>query len=184
MGQKFCYIYKLSVEESLIIHEENNTNIYIILEGAIIISKVFTNQEILSLGILSSQDVIITSFNNVCSSNYFYQVHAISETYMISMNNKYTNYFQEIFSIQYKQTCLKYKYMIEVLAHKNIKHRLIQLLLNLSNLFSITQNKHIEINLSLSHKTISSIIGSNRNTLNQLMKKMQDQKLIKYTKKK
>ena len=58
MSLKICQIYKLNIEDSLIIHINSNTNLYLILEGALIISKVFTNQEILTLGIITSQDIV------------------------------------------------------------------------------------------------------------------------------
>ena len=78
MSLKICQIYKLNIEDSLIIHINSNTNLYLILEGALIISKVFTNQEILTLGILTSQDIVSIYFDDISLPNYFYQVQAIS----------------------------------------------------------------------------------------------------------
>nr|QHO64087.1 Global nitrogen transcriptional regulator [Lympha mucosa] len=178
MSLKLCHIYKLKIEDSLIIHTDNNTNIYLILEGALIINKVFTNKEILGLGIFTSQDIISTYFDNTLLPNYFYRIQALSETYIISINNNQAKFFKEI--IQYQKTWLKYQNMIEILAHKNLKNRFIHLLLTLSETFGITDNQHIHINLTLSYYTIATIIGGNRNTISKLIKNLEQNELIAY----
>jgi CRP-like cAMP-binding protein len=71
--------------------------------------------------------------------------------------------------------------MIEVLAHKNMKNRFIHLLLALSETFGIINSKQIHINLTLSYYTIAIIIGSNRNTIGQIINNLQKKKLISYT---
>jgi hypothetical protein len=180
MSLQLCQIYKLKIEDSLIIHTDNNTNIYLILEGALIISKVFTNQETLGLGIFTSQDIISTYFSNTLSPNYFYQIQALSETYIISISNNQAKLFKEIIGIQYKKTWIKYQNMIEILAHKNIKNRFIHLLLTLSEIFGITCDQQIHINLTLSYYTIATIIGGNRNTISKLIKNLQRDELISY----
>jgi hypothetical protein len=180
MSLQLCQIYKLKIEDSLIIHTDNNTNIYLILEGALIISKVFTNQETLGLGIFTSQDIISTYFGNTLSPNYFYQIQALSETYIISISNNQAKLFKEIIGIQYKKTWIKYQNMIEILAHKNIKNRFIHLLLTLSEIFGITCDQQIHINLTLSYYTIATIIGGNRNTISKLIKNLQRDELISY----
>jgi CRP-like cAMP-binding protein len=181
MSLKICQIYKLNIEDSLIIHINNNLNLYLIIEGALIISKVFTNQEVLTLGILTSQDIVAIHFDHLSLPNYFYQVQAISETYIISINNNHIKFFQEMIGLQYKETWTKYQTMIEVLAHKNMKNRFIHLLLVLSETFGITNNKQIHINLTLSYYTIAIIIGSNRNTIGHIINNLQKKKLISYT---
>jgi CRP-like cAMP-binding protein len=180
MSLQLCQIYKLKIEDSLIIHTDNNTNIYLILEGALIINKVFTNQETLSLGIFTSQDIISTYFGNTLLPNYFYQIQALSETYIISISNDQAKVFKEIIGMQYKRTWIKYQNMIEILAHKNIKNRFIHLLLTLSEIFGITCDQQIHINLTLSYYTIATIIGGNRNTISKLIKNLQGDKLICY----
>lgn len=180
MSLQLCQIYKLKIEDSLIIHTDNNTNIYLILEGALIISKVFTNQETLSLGIFTSQDIISTYFGNILLPNYFYQIQALSETYIISISNNQVKLFKEIIGMQYKRTWIKYQNMIEILAHKNVKNRFIHLLLTLSEIFGITYDQQIHINLKLSYYTIATIIGGNRNTISKLIKNLQRDELISY----
>nr|YP_009297848.1 global nitrogen transcriptional regulator [Kumanoa americana]AOM67582.1 global nitrogen transcriptional regulator [Kumanoa americana] len=184
IDQKFCHVYKLSIGDSLIVHKENNRNLYLILEGVIVLSKVFTNEEILSIGIFSWQDIIITNFDNLSSPNYFYKVQAICSTYIISINRKNVTYTQKIIHMKSKQTSIKYQNMIEILAHKNIKHRFIQLLLTLCNICGIIDKNYIEIQLSLSQTIIAAILGSNRNTINQLIQEMQKKQLIYYAKNK
>jgi CRP-like cAMP-binding protein len=83
--------------------------------------------------------------------------------------------------IQYKKTWIKYQTMIEILVHKNIKNRLVHLLLVLSETVGITNHKQIYINLTLSYYTIAIIIGSNRNTIGQIINHLQKKKLIVYT---
>lgn len=180
INQKFCHLYKLKIGDSLIIHRENNRNLYLILEGVIVLSKVFTNKEILSIGIFSWQDVIMTNFDNLSSPNYFYKIQAICSTYIISVDRKNINFTQQIINMKSKQTNIKYQNMIEILAHKNIKNRFLQLLLILCDASSIINKNHIEIQLSLSKTIIAAILGSNRNTINQLIQEMQNKQLICY----
>nr|UEQ12010.1 global nitrogen transcriptional regulator [Kumanoa mahlacensis] len=184
INQKFCHLYKLNIGDSLIIHRENNKNLYLILEGVIVLSKAFTNKEILSMGIFSWQDVIMTNFGKLSSPNYFYKIQAICSTYLISVNRKNITFTQKIIHIKSKQTSIKYQNMIEILAHKNIKNRFVQLLLTLCDTCSTINKNHIEIQLSLSKTIIATILGSNRNTINQLIQEMQKKRLICYAKNK
>jgi CRP-like cAMP-binding protein len=184
INQKFCHLYKLNIGDSLIIHRENNKNLYLILEGVIVLSKAFTNKEILSMGIFSWQDVIMTNFGKLSSPNYFYKIQAICSTYLISVDRKNITFTQKIIHIKSKQTSIKYQNMIEILAHKNIKNRFVQLLLTLCDTCSTINKNHIEIQLSLSKTIIATILGSNRNTINQLIQEMQKKRLICYAKNK
>jgi CRP-like cAMP-binding protein len=176
--------YNLKAGDAVIIHSSNNFNIYLILEGALVLSKVFTNKEIISFSILESQDIIITSFKELSRSNYFYKIEALADTYLLSFNHQSIQQYEKIIAIQNYKTSLKNIYMTEILAHRNTRDRLIHLLLILSELFGIVNKNHINIPLNISKLMLASIIGSNRNTVGQLIYRLEYNRSIRYSKQK
>nr|YP_009628789.1 global nitrogen transcriptional regulator [Balbiania investiens]QBX88572.1 global nitrogen transcriptional regulator [Balbiania investiens] len=176
--------YTLKAGDAVIIHSSNNFNIYLILEGALILSKVFTNREIISFSILKSQDIVITSFKDLSRSNFFYKVEALADTYLLSFNHQSIQPYEKIIAIQNYQTSLRYTYMTEILAHRNTKDRLIHLLLILSELFGVVNKSYINIPLNISKLMLASIIGSNRNTVGQLISQLEYNRSIRYSKQK
>jgi CRP-like cAMP-binding protein len=176
--------YNLKAGDAVIIHSSHNFNIYLILEGALVLSKVFTNKEIISFSILKSQDLIITSFKELSRSNYFYKVEALADTYLLSFNRQSIQRYESIIATQNYQTSLKNIYMTEILAHRNTRNRLIHLLLILSELFGIVNKNYINIPLKISKLMLASIIGSNRNTVGQLIYQLEYNRSIRYSKQK
>jgi len=70
--------------------------------------------------------------------------------------------------------------MLEILAHKNTKHRIVQLLLILSSKFGIIKNQEVEIILSISRNMLSKITGSSKNSVNKVLQQMQKKDTISY----
>jgi CRP-like cAMP-binding protein len=178
------YAHTLEVGDSLIIHNNNNLNIYLLIAGALVLTKVFTNQEIISLSILSTHDLINVSFEGISHSNYFYKAEALAETYILSLDAEGFQMYQNILSFQYYTTSIKYTYMLEILAHRNSRDRLVHLLLVLGESFGIINKDSVEIKLNTSKSMLASIIGSNRNTISKLLDQLVADRLINYSKQK
>jgi hypothetical protein len=172
------YSYKLKAGDSLVIHR-GTTNTYIILEGSLIMNRIFTNKEIFTTSLITTGNVVITFFDSLHATNYFYQVEAISTTYLISFNN-----LEHTITSKYINIVFNYYSIAEILIHKSVKHRLIHLLLILSHMFGKQQQEHISIDLTLSYGILSSITGSSRNTISRLIKVLENDNLIKYSKNK
>nr|YP_009313592.1 Global nitrogen transcriptional regulator [Galaxaura rugosa]SCW21846.1 Global nitrogen transcriptional regulator [Galaxaura rugosa] len=175
-----AYTYKLSIGDSLIIHQ-NNHNTYFILEGISVITKVFTNQEKFSTYIANNKQILYTPFSKH-TSNYFYQIEAISTVYILSFKSNKVELFKNLIDYQYDKILVSYYYMIELLIHKNIRQRLIHLLINLSEILGEYKKTYIVLNLSLSYNIIGSIIGANKNTISKLIKELETYQLITYRK--
>lgn len=180
------YIYKLKKGDSIIYksNTKNNKSI-IILHGIIYILKIFTNQEILTLGILNKGNII--SYKQETQYHYYNAV-AMEETFILSFRledailnqNIKKNLLQTIIQ-SHQSTLYKYEIMNSILAHKYTKHRIIQLILFLSTEFGLVEKNHIIIPFYLSQKTISIIIGSNRSTVNKIMHKLYQNNAISYS---
>nr|YP_009313388.1 Global nitrogen transcriptional regulator [Dichotomaria marginata]SCW21642.1 Global nitrogen transcriptional regulator [Dichotomaria marginata] len=175
-----AYTYKLNTEDKLIVHRETYST-YIIIEGIVVISKIFTNKEKFSICIIDQYQIINTPFNKENQVNYFYQIQALTTTYLLSFPNKEIQKIKNIIPNENKQI-LSYYHMIEILIHKNIRQRLIHLLINLSEFFGQYKKTYILINISLSYNTIGSIIGANKNTISKLIKELEHFKIITYKK--
>lgn len=174
------YTYKLKQRDKLIIHK-NNTNTYIAIEGVLVVHKVFSNEERYAICILSAGDIAITPFNTSVAANHFYEIEALSRSYILSYYNTSTKYLQPFASMRYNNSILNYHDIIEILAHKNTKQRIIHLFLILSELFGESKKNFLTINLSISYQTLGSIIGTNKNTINKLIQELEKNNLLTYS---
>nr|UAT97797.1 global nitrogen transcriptional regulator [Ahnfeltia fastigiata] len=182
-------IYKLNKGDAIISRPDyDNSKLLIILDGYIYLMKVFTNKETLSIGILNTNSIIDIKFILSKNKHYYYKALAISSTFIISFEIKNIlnlktlekRLIEDVLK-SYILTIAKYEIMTNILAHKDIKNRLIQLLLILCEECGVIKNHYIIIPLKLSHSTLSLIIGSNRVTIARLMKRLQQRMLISYT---
>nr|QCI06167.1 global nitrogen transcriptional regulator [Dicranema revolutum] len=183
------YIYKLRKNDSIVYTEEHNNTSIIILYGIAYILKTFTNKESITLAILESGNII---HNYKPSTNYYYKIIAITNIFLLSFQLKdilnlknYSNHqtFSKFIKL-YNKTEKRYEMMHSVLAHKYIKNRLIQLILNLSQNFGIIKEKQIIIPYYISQINISIITGSNRTNINKILKTFYFDKYIEYSKNK
>ena len=140
----YFYMYKLQAGEALVLHNNNKLKNYIILDGCLLLSKYFTNNKIISIGLLSSKDIILPIFHNQFTTNYFYKAQALSITYLFSLANTSQQKFFKIIQPQYNNQ--RY-YLLEILAHRNAKQRLIHTFLILMKLYGTISNKKFEINI-------------------------------------
>lgn len=175
------YMYKLQAGEVLVLHNNNYQSNYIILNGCLLFSKHFTNNKIISIGLLSNKDIIIPFFHNTFNTNYFYQAQALCTTYLISYSSTSKQKFLEIIKPQYDN---QQHYLLEILAHRNAKQRLIHTLLIFAKLYGTINNKRFEINLNISYDILSFITGNNKNTISTLIQQLIKHNLIIYSKNK
>nr|QVY58151.1 global nitrogen transcriptional regulator [Eucheuma denticulatum] len=181
------YTYKLNKDDSIIYKQTiKNNKPLIVLHGIVYVLKIFTNQEIITLAILESGNII---YNPIPNENCYYQIIALKETFLISFswkdlinNNKYIeSTFTTNFIKSYGETIQKYEAMNNILAHKYVKNRVIQLILLLLRDISIINKEDITISYYISQITISLITGSTKATINKIMKELMKDKSIYYS---
>ena len=179
------YIYKLNKGDSLIYkNNKKYNNSIIILNGIVYLLKIFTNKEIISLGILNTNNIIPEIHNE---KYYYYTITAIETTFLLSFkwqdiisNKKIKPKLLKNILISYQFTINKYEIMNNIHSHKYIRYRLIQLIIFLSKEFGSFKNNRIIIPFNISQATISIIIGTNRSNVNQIINKLYKMKLISY----
>nr|YP_009296307.1 global nitrogen transcriptional regulator [Sebdenia flabellata]AOM65242.1 global nitrogen transcriptional regulator [Sebdenia flabellata] len=183
------YIYKLKKNDCIIYPANYSKNkSVIILNGILYLLKTFTNGETISLAILNTNNIINIIDNHIEPRHYYYRAIALEETYIISFqwdniyinNNIKPQIIKNIIN-SYQKTIYKYEIMNHIITHKEIKNRVIQLILYLCEEFGIIKKKHIFIPFEISQVTLSTITGSNKVTINKIMKTLNQKMLIQYT---
>ena len=178
-----------SLKQNDIIIFDVNSKLYIILAGCLIVKKVFRNRKKIILNVLTSED----SFGHTqfASNRFYYEVEALdvaqvlSIEYSIIMNicQNYPNF--SVFLVNHLLLCsIKANHFMEIISHKSITNRLISLLLLLSEHNGISQNNGILIDLTITHKVLAQIIGSNRVSITRIISKLIHTKFISMQKKK
>ena len=159
----------------------NEHKIFYILDGFIQEMQVFTNGEIISLKLLYNNDSFKNiqpdlELENLCLDvNYHHRFKALTNTILIVVNKK--ELIKQTNNGKYKANLIddienyKKNEMLCVLSHRNTKKRLIQLLLILTKHFGVLTKNEIYIPFNISHSNIATIIGSQRITVNRIMKK-------------
>nr|YP_009397325.1 global nitrogen transcriptional regulator [Thuretia quercifolia]ARW66511.1 global nitrogen transcriptional regulator [Thuretia quercifolia] len=185
------YIYKLNKNDFFILDPKiSKDQSFIILNGIILIIKVFSNKKYFPLIILNTNNIISLEYFST-NSNYYYKLIALDKTYILSFsikdlkgNNKIKPEIFHSIIDGYHITLTKYEIMNSILVHKLAKHRIIQLILFLSFEFGTISNKKILIPFSLSQKKLALITKSNKITVNKIIKHLCKEKIIKYLYKK
>jgi len=182
------YIYKLNRGDSIIRNPciQDNRCI-IILHGIIHEIQIFTNNEILSIAILKKNNIIDLNYNFISYKSY-HKLIAIEETYIISFSYnelKYSNttniqFFDNLIN-GYKMTLYQHKIMRQILAHKYMKSRVIQLILFLSIEFGIIERTQIKVPFIIKKTDIAVMTGTNVNTINKIIKQLHQNKFINYS---
>lgn len=183
------YIYKLQTGDAFIYKQKDiiEEEFRIILHGVIYLTKVFTNKEIVSLAILNVNDIISNITWNRSSTNTYYKAIALQKTYVISFTRK--NFFQynkfdpiaiNYITKIYQKTLYKYELMTSITTHKYVKYRLIQLILILCQEFGHVEQSNILIPFEISQITLGIITGSNKITINKIIRKLCNEMLINY----
>nr|YP_009397936.1 global nitrogen transcriptional regulator [Sonderella linearis]ARW67122.1 global nitrogen transcriptional regulator [Sonderella linearis] len=182
------YIYKLNKNDIIIINRINSytEKSIIILYGSLYIINTFTNQEELPLTILNKNNIF--DINNL-NTNYrsYYQLIALEKTYIISFQFNHIKNIKEMDKYHliniinsYQKTINKYETMNKILSHKYIKNRLIQLILFLFLEFGNIHGKQIYIPFKISQKNLAIITGTNKTTINKVMKYISKTLFINY----
>lgn len=177
------YSYQLQVGDAIVIHPDNNYNSYFLIKGSLLMSKTFSNKEIVGLNILSKSTVINLQYEDSCKSNYYYKLEALVTTYILSFP-KYSQIESYLVTIYHLHAVDQSFNLLEVFIHRKVKSRLVHLLLVISQLFGLISQQYIKIDLVLSHSNLAVLTGTNTNTISKLLKELQHNKLIFYKHKK
>lgn len=181
-------VYKIAKGDSILYHpNQSKSKSLLIIDGLVYLLKIFTNNEILSVALLNKNHIIniMKTYNN----NYFYyKAVAIKDTFCICFvweelknNFKCNNYLLIELIESYQKTIYQYEIINNIIAHRYIKNRIVQLILFLSTEFGIVNKQNIIIPLEISQTTIGIIIGSNRITVNQILQQLYKQNIISYS---
>nr|YP_010851507.1 Global nitrogen transcriptional regulator [Echinothamnion hookeri]WGH14362.1 Global nitrogen transcriptional regulator [Echinothamnion hookeri] len=179
------YIYKLKREDFIILN--NNNNIVIILSGTIFITKVFANKELLPIAILNKNNIFIKNNKEL---KIYHKLVALENTYVLTLDlfivqqNKVNTLLKINILNAYKKTLEQYEIINNIMSQKNIKNRILQLILNVCLQFGKVKNQQIFIPFQLSNKNIAILTGTSENTVSKIMKQIYNKKIIKNLNKK
>nr|YP_009397113.1 global nitrogen transcriptional regulator [Spyridia filamentosa]ARW66299.1 global nitrogen transcriptional regulator [Spyridia filamentosa] len=183
------YIYQLNQGDA-IIYTSKNSNKIIILSGVIYIMQIFTNQEKLPLAILSNNHIIHLD-HKMPKNKYYYEITAIKRTYLISFKSEYKyghkkllNSLMQPLVESYKMTLNAHIKMQQILIHKYIQYRFLQLIIFLCKEFGYINKEEVIIPFKINQQELGFIIGSNKKNINQIISKFKRYGLIKYSSKK
>lgn len=180
------YIYKIKSGDAIIKtcnHKLQKSAI--ILHGTIYLSQVFSNQEITPISILHKNNIIDLE-NYISYNQSYYKISALKETYvmLVSINEltKYNQINSHIFYsllTNYKLTLYNENHIRYILSHKNIKYRIIQLLIILSTYFGKIDKDIVNIQLKIKMEDLAILTGSNVNVTNKILHTLKKQNILK-----
>lgn len=180
-------VYKLDKEDSLVYSNNVHSNqILIIIHGIINATHVYKNHAIIPLTILSTGHILST-VNKSHNIQSYYKYTALKTTYIVSFSKKKINVTNNQFDLYidmlnaYHLTLQQYKTMKYIFIEKEIKYRLIKLIIFLFNEFGIVQEAYIALPFSIKQKDLAVIIGSNTVTINKIIQELSKELLIRYT---
>ena len=166
-----------------IIFEQNSprSSTYILLKGKIKLSFLLPDGDQINLGFYSAKNVILTSTDNRHSFMSLFKVEAVEDCLIGVVpassieNNEYlykiiTRYYDIIFKKVYLQ-------MVELMS-RNKLDSLYCILIRLANTYGIEVANGIKINIKLSNIDLAGYIGTSKETISRLMRKMKDLDLI------
>nr|YP_009394013.1 global nitrogen transcriptional regulator [Polysiphonia sertularioides]ARW62575.1 global nitrogen transcriptional regulator [Polysiphonia sertularioides] len=165
-------IYKLKEEDSIVLKSKSNNNIAIILEGIILLVKNFHNKESLPIAVLGGNHIIEQTKTN----RSYYQIIALKETYIIITTKSflYSNKIKKHYLIcildYYRKTLTEYEKTIEIINQKNIKKRIVLLMLSLFLKFGVFNKSKLTISFTASTKFIAKMIGTKESTVIKILK--------------
>lgn len=178
-------IYEIQQGDCILIDFRKNEYIYFIAQGFVKLNQVFTNTNKLTLGIFTANDVINMTNTKTNTINYYYSVEGISSALIISYDyKKILLQLGQHLLICHELLLAQQKYihqrsnMIQILSHRDKKSRLVNLLLILCKLSGMTTRFGIIINLSITHNTLGTIIGSSRTIVTKTLISLQQCQLL------
>ena len=177
--------HQLLKGDRILINFKRKKQIYIIIQGSLKLSKIFTNQEILTLGIFTKNDIIYVFEPITHNQNYYYIAETLTVTSIISCNCEKITYWMYQDTVIYYAILFAYQkytqkiiFMMQVLSHRDKKSRLIHLLLLLCQQFGNKTKLGIIIQIIITQSTLATIIGSNRITVTRIIQSLQKSQLI------
>ena len=180
------YIYKIKSGDAII--KSCNHRLKksaIILHGTIYLSQIFSNQETIPISILHKNNIIDLD-NYLLYNQSYYKISAIKESYImiISINDlinykKINNHILYSLLINYKLTLYNENHIRYILSHKNIKYRVIQLLIILSTYFGRIDKNLVKIQLRIKIEDLAILTGSNINITHKILKILKSQNILK-----
>nr|YP_009315838.1 Global nitrogen transcriptional regulator [Trichogloeopsis pedicellata]SCW24496.1 Global nitrogen transcriptional regulator [Trichogloeopsis pedicellata] len=177
------HIYKLNPGDMLMIYPDNN-NIYVVVDGILVTHKLFSNTEKFSTGIIYSGSLIENMFQHSKTYNYCYELETLSVCYILSISNyTFSNLSQKSYTIKSNHHHSSYRInLVDLWVHKNIKNRIVQLIMILCEVAGKHCQHYTRIDVKLSYKTIATITGSNRNTVSHIIQQLHKDQIIIYKK--
>nr|YP_009392144.1 global nitrogen transcriptional regulator [Periphykon beckeri]ARW60492.1 global nitrogen transcriptional regulator [Periphykon beckeri] len=178
------YIYQLNKEDCIILNNinSNNNNIIIVLSGFIFINKVFSNKEILPIAILDRKAISIQTSKELKT---YYKLIALEKTYILTINkniiteNRMNIFLTTNILIRYYKTIERYEAINNIMIHKYITNRILQLVFNICIQFGKIKNKKVSIPFQLSSYNIAILTGTSENTVNKIIKTIDQYNIIK-----
>lgn len=163
------HVYKLNEGDSIILNRKKNTNTIIILTGIISLAKIFCNQEILPIAILSNNDVITNHENG----NTQYCIIALKTTYIITVINQENtkNYYPIKIIKYYENTINRYEEIINLMNQQNKKHRVLIFILLIFLRFGRIKKYNIFIPFKLTKNCIANMTATSIDTVSKVVKK-------------
>nr|YP_009398562.1 global nitrogen transcriptional regulator [Lophocladia kuetzingii]ARW67748.1 global nitrogen transcriptional regulator [Lophocladia kuetzingii] len=182
------YIYKLDLEDAIILNKNNSNKnkLFTVLNGSILVTKIFYNNEIIPIAILNNNNIF--TIKNL-SDRYYYQIKALEKTYIITFTlqkiftkKNRTNLLVHIIE-NYQKTIHHYEVMNEIINQKYAKLRILQLIFILCLEFGRIEQKKIFLPMKLSYHNLAIISGTNKTTVSKIIREMHKNKVIKYSNK-
>nr|QCI05460.1 global nitrogen transcriptional regulator [Crouania attenuata] len=178
-------VYKMYKGDSLIQPKTiKNTHILVILQGILSMYHVLNKTEVICNSIVYTGHIITSN-----DSDYTYNYISLRTSYIISLPITTTDLNQYIDHKIFNQILYNYNNTLKqnidinrIFIHKNIKFRLIQIIIILSMKFGIIHNQKIMIPLIIHKIDLANILGGNINTINKILKDLDDQKIVTYAK--
>nr|YP_009315432.1 Global nitrogen transcriptional regulator [Yamadaella caenomyce]SCW23887.1 Global nitrogen transcriptional regulator [Yamadaella caenomyce] len=177
INQDQSNIYRLNTGD-IMINYQTTYNRYVVVEGVLIMYKCFTNGEKFCVGIIGKGYTMFPKKERHQQYYYIYQLEALKLTYILSMSEKK--------SYSYLCTNQQYKYyynVVDIIIHKTMRQRIVQLLLTLCELTGVPKQscKYMLLEIALPLSTIATIVCSHRNTVSKIMIELKNEKRILYT---
>nr|YP_009314203.1 Global nitrogen transcriptional regulator [Izziella formosana]SCW22457.1 Global nitrogen transcriptional regulator [Izziella formosana] len=172
-------IYKLKPGDLLVIYP-NDHNLYVVVQGLMVVNKLFSNGEKFSLDLIQTGYVIKKMFKPKTRYNYCYEITPLELTYIINISGTEKYLSQQYYRHYFSDDTHSRISFTGLYAQKNIKNRIIHLLLLLSEVTGHTIKTSLILHIELPYKLIATITGSTRNTVSKIINQMEADHILSY----
>jgi CRP/FNR family transcriptional regulator, global nitrogen regulator len=166
--------------------------VYFLTKGAVKLSRVYEAGEEITVALLRENSVFgVLSLLTGDRSDRFYHAVAFTPVELLSLQGDQVSQAlkdnPELSALMLRglaSRILQTEMMIETLAHRDMRSRLVSFLLILCRDFGVPGNSGITVDLKLSHQAVAEAIGSTRVTVTRLLGDLRDKEMISIHKKK